>query len=69
MEEVETAVCQMHHMKAPEPDDVASMFYRKYWKIVGKCVIEAVLHALRSGTLPSEINHTFYKSYSKKELS
>ena len=34
-------------------------FYKSFWHIVGKDVMEVVLTALNSGTIPNSINSTF----------
>ena len=48
MEEVRTALQQMHSTKAPNPDDMSAIFYQKYWNIIGLNVANIVLNVLNS---------------------
>ena len=45
--------------KAPGPDGMPPIFYKKYWHVIGSDVILAVLSCLNSGCLLKSINHTF----------
>ena len=58
MEEVRTALQQMHPTKAPSPDDMSAIFYQKYWNIVGLNVANIVLNVLNSNASLAEINIT-----------
>ncbi|XP_042958195.1 uncharacterized protein LOC122293790 [Carya illinoinensis] len=65
--EMATALHQMNPTKAPSPNGMAPIFYQKYWHIVGKDVLSAVLHALNFGKFPVDLNHTFITLISKKK--
>ena len=58
MEEVRTALQQMHPTKAPNPDDMSAIFYQKYWNIIGLNVAKIVLNVLNSNASLAEINIT-----------
>ena len=58
-EEVLKALHHMAPLTAPGPDGMSLIFYKSFWHIVGKDVIEVVLIALNSGTIPDSINSTF----------
>ena len=57
--EVETALKQMAPLKAPGSDGMPSIFYKKYWHVVGPDVIKGVLSCLNLGQLLQAINHTY----------
>ncbi|MCI20715.1 ribonuclease H protein, partial [Trifolium medium] len=57
-EEVEEAILQMHPLKAPGPDGLPTLFYQKYWKIVGTEVCMRVLDILNNSTSPESVNNT-----------
>lgn len=57
-EEVNIALQQMHPLKSPGPDGLPTLFYQKYWEIVGADITQEVLHILNSGHMPLEVNHT-----------
>ena len=48
---VEQALNQMTPLKAPNPDGMSPIFYKKYWHIVGDDVTTGVLSCLRDGIL------------------
>lgn len=52
--EVFLALKQMH-----PTNGMTLIFYQKYWDVLGTKVTEAVLTALRLGTIPPSLNHTF----------
>ena len=58
-DEVKRALNQMHPTKAPGPDGMPTLFFQKYWDIVGPCVLDCVLQALNSGTIPPHANETY----------
>ena len=45
-------------LKAPGVDGMTSLFYKKYWAIVGEDITKEVLHFLNGGSLPSGWNET-----------
>lgn len=44
--------------KAPGPDGMNALFYKKFWHVVGDNVITAMLDYLNSGCMTPGINHT-----------
>ncbi|XP_041027096.1 uncharacterized protein LOC121267314 [Juglans microcarpa x Juglans regia] len=50
-EEVTQPLNQMSPTKAPGPDCMAPLFFRKYWDVVGKDVIVAILNVLNSDVI------------------
>ena len=58
MEEVRTALRQIHPTKAPGLDDMLAIFYQKYWDVVGINVTNMVLNVLNSNAPISDINNT-----------
>lgn len=56
VDEVYSALKQLNPAKALGPDDMASLFYQKYQKVVGLNISKAVLHALHTGMFPHELN-------------
>ncbi|XP_042983206.1 uncharacterized protein LOC122312616 [Carya illinoinensis] len=67
-EEVKRALDKMHPTKAPRSNGMASIFYQKFWSIVGTNITDAMLKALNIGSFPFEINHTFITLIPKKKL-
>ena len=65
--EVEMALKGMHPHKPPGPDGFNAFFYQKYWHVVGKVVMEAVLSVLNGGTSPESTNHTNVALIPKKK--
>ena len=59
MEEVRPALNQMHPTKALGPNGMSSIFFQKYWDIVGSSVVNCVLQTLRTGVMPDGLNETF----------
>lgn len=67
-EEVVIALKQMHPTKAPGPDGMPVLFYKKYWPIVGKEVTSYVLNILNNGAPIEQINHTHVVLIPKKKV-
>lgn len=58
MDEVKTALFQMHPSKAPGPDGMSPFFFQKYWDLVGVEVSAAVISFLTSKDMPHDLNYT-----------
>ena len=57
--EIQKALNQMASLTAPGPDGMSPIFYKSFWRIVGKDVNEVVLIALKLGIIPESLNTTF----------
>lgn len=57
-EEVMAALDGIGDLKAPGPDGMHSIFYKKFWDVVGGKVTEEVLHVLNGGPMPDNWNDT-----------
>ena len=58
-EEIRCAINQMHLTKSPGPDGMSTLFYQKYWDVVGPFVTKSVLQILNSSSLPCVLNETY----------
>lgn len=56
--EVVDALQSIGDLKAPGPDGMPSIFYKKCWDIVGENVIAEVLYVLNGGPMPEGWNDT-----------
>lgn len=54
--EIKETIFGMFNLKAPGPDGLPAIFYKKYWPIVGASVIAAVQNFFRSGHMLIEVN-------------
>lgn len=45
--------------KAPGPDGILALFFKEYWRIVGRDVVSMVHDFFNGGRLLAELNHTF----------
>ncbi len=57
-EEIQYALFQMSPSKAPGPDGMTALFFKKYWHIVGNDVTLAILDFFSSGCMLSSANFT-----------
>jgi hypothetical protein len=48
-EEIKRALDCMGDLKAPGPDGMPALFYKKFWEIMGKVVVKEVRILLRGG--------------------
>jgi hypothetical protein len=58
-EEVMQALDCIGDLKAPGPDGMPSIFYKKHWEIVGPQVVKEVLAVLNGGPIPEDWNDTW----------
>ena len=58
-DEVFQALKQMAPLTAPGPDGMSPIFYKSFWHIVGKDVMEVVLNVLNSGIILESLNTTY----------
>ena len=65
--EIKEVVFSMGSLKAPGLDGLPLLFFKRYWEIVKKEVIEAVQNFYQSSTLMSNLNHTFIALIPKTE--
>lgn len=57
-EEVRKAVFSIGDLKAPGPDGLHAIFYKKYWSILGNELTTKVLMTINSQQIPEEWNDT-----------
>lgn len=57
--EVKLALKQMDANIAPRPNGLPPLFYKQFWRTIGLEVTEAVLSVLNTGTIPTNLYHTF----------
>ena len=57
-EEVKNALFSIDDLKAPGPDGLHAIFYKKSWPILGEDLIREVLQAVNSGVIPEGWNQT-----------
>lgn len=67
MEEVKTDLKQMHPTKAPGPDGLPALFYKKIWDSIGGDVVSYVLNLLNNGGPVDQINNTHIVLIPKKK--
>ena len=57
-DDVRKAVFSIGDLKAPGPDGLHAIFFKKYWHIIGDEIIFAVLHAINTRHIPTAWNDT-----------
>jgi hypothetical protein len=57
-EDVKKAAFSIGDFKAPDPDGLHAVFYKKFWNICGEDITKEVLLALNSSTIPEGWNDT-----------
>ena len=57
-EEIVSTLKQIHPRKAPRPDGMSTVFYQKYWGIVGNNVVNMVLNVLNHNLPIGDLNKT-----------
>jgi hypothetical protein len=55
-QEIKKVVFEMYDLKAPGPDGLPALFYKKYWDVVGADVVKAVTNFFYSGKMFQKIN-------------
>jgi gas vesicle protein len=56
-EEIKDALDNIGDLKAPGPDGMPSIFYKRFWNIVGEKVTQEALNVLKGGAVPAEEQH------------
>lgn len=51
-------IFQMHLLKAPGPNGLLTLFFNKYWRIVGSNVCKLALDIINNGKDPTHIHNT-----------
>ena len=59
----------MGNQKAPGPDGLPTLFYKKYWNVVGSSVTEAIQSFFRSGKILKEVNNSLLVLIPKNNCS
>ena len=57
-EEVKKALFNIGDLKAPGPDGLHGIFYKKFWYVIGEDLTNEVLLALNSRSIPDSWNDT-----------
>jgi hypothetical protein len=57
-EEVKKALFNIGDLKAPGPDGLHAIFYKRYWSLIGEELTDEVLKAINSGVVPEGWNNT-----------
>jgi len=64
-EEVKKALFSIGDLKALGPDGLHAIFFKRFWKMLGEELIDEVLHAVNSSTIPEGWNE-YYHSHDSK---
>jgi hypothetical protein len=51
-EEVKKALFAIGDLKAPGPDGLHAIFYKRFWNMLGDDLVREVLHAVNTPTIP-----------------
>ena len=57
-EDVRKALFDIGDLKAPGPDGLHAIFYKRFWPMLGEDLIEEVLKAINTCTIPDDWNDT-----------
>lgn len=57
-EDVRKALFSIGDLKAPGPDGLHAVFYKRFWPMLGEDLIEEVLHAVNNKVMPEGWNDT-----------
>jgi exonuclease III len=57
-EDIKEALNSMGDLKAPGPDGMPAVFYKRFWELIGDKVQEEVLGVLNGGNMPTGWNET-----------
>jgi hypothetical protein len=57
-EEVKKAMFNIGDLKAPGPDGLHAIFFKRYWSLIGEDLTDEVLNAINSGRVPDGWNNT-----------
>jgi len=57
-EEVKKALFSIGDLKAPGPDGLHAVFFKRFWNMLGDELIDEVLHDVNSATIPERWNDT-----------
>ena len=57
-EEVKAAIESIGDLKAPGPDGMSAIFFKRFWHIVGEKVTHEILQFLKGGDMPIGWNDT-----------
>ena len=56
--EIKEAVFAIHPEKAPGPDGMTSLFYQRFWNVIGKDIVSTVQDFFATGELDERMNQT-----------
>jgi hypothetical protein len=68
-QEIRDTIFSMGNQKAPGPDGLPTLFYKKYWNVVGSSVTEAIQSFFRSGKILKEVNNSLLVLIPKNNCS
>jgi hypothetical protein len=66
-DEINTALRQMAHLKAPRLDGMSACFFQQNWALIGMEVCRGILKILNCGVTPSQLNLTYIALIPKKQ--